>query len=584
MPFFSHTFDDDVHTITVCGDTVYVGGVFFNVDGQPRLDAAAFDRNTGALLPWDPGPDGDVWSIACGNGVVYLGGQFLTLATGTPQQIDRHGIAAVDPVTGAYTSWDPAGVSLPVTVNSVLFDGSTVYVGGQFADLNGTARNNVAAIDPASGTVTGWDPNVTGTVQSMALNGSTIYAAGSITAVGASPRTRLAEIRLSDGTPTAFNPGTDNLVRSLARAPDGTVYAGGLFTLAGGVAHRGVAAIRPDGSVTGWDPGLQGDVMGLAAGADGRVYVGGNFTGLASRGALGIATFSEPTSFATQPALTSAPVDGQVVTCDPGAVAGSLPAPQTIQWRLDGADIANATATTYTPAAGDVGHALSCHVAQRNLISSAQADSASINVAAAPVQQQAPPPFDIDGFATPPPPQKAKSVIATPVRGTVTVRLPGFTQFIPLPDAERIPVGTIIDATNGTVKITAVGAGGKLQTASFYGGVFQIFQLKGKRPIVELRLYGGNFKVCPKIKRSRRASLTKVSKTKSIRHLWGNGKGLFRTKGRSASATIRGTTWLTDDRCDGTLVRVTKGAVTVRDFPKRKSLALKAPRKYLARR
>jgi hypothetical protein len=175
-------------------------------------------------------------------------------------------------------------------------------------------------------------------------------------------------------------------------------------------------------------------------------------------------------------------------------------------------------------------------------------------------------------------------VIATPVRGTVTVRLPGSTQFIPLPDAERIPVGTIIDATNGTVKITAVGAGGKLQTASFYGGVFQIFQLKGRKPIVELRLYGGNFKVCPKIKRSRRASLTKVSKTKSIRHLWGNGKGLFRTKGRSASATIRGTTWLTDDRCDGTLVRVTKGAVTVRDFPKRKSLALKAPRKYLARR
>ena len=75
---------------------------------------------------------------------------------------------------------------------------------------------------------------------------------------------------------------------------------------------------------------------------------------------------------------------------------------------------------------------------------------------------------------------------------------------------------------------------------------------------------------------------TRIPKSRSVRHLWGNGSGLFRTKGRYASATIRGTKWLTDDRCDGTLVRVAKGAVTVRDFPKRKSLVLKAPKRYLA--
>ena len=45
---------------------------------------------------------------------------------------------------------------------------------------------------------------------------------------------------------------------------------------------------------------------------------------------------------------------------------------------------------------------------------------------------------------------------------------------------------------------------------------------------------------------------------------------------------MRGTKWLTDDRCDGTLVRVVKGAVTVRDLVRRRTLPLRAGRSYLA--
>ena len=45
---------------------------------------------------------------------------------------------------------------------------------------------------------------------------------------------------------------------------------------------------------------------------------------------------------------------------------------------------------------------------------------------------------------------------------------------------------------------------------------------------------------------------------------------------------MRGTKWLTDDRCDGTLVRVVKGAVTVRDLVRRRTLPLRAPHQYAA--
>ena len=50
------------------------------------------------------------------------------------------------------------------------------------------------------------------------------------------------------------------------------------------------------------------------------------------------------------------------------------------------------------------------------------------------------------------------------------------------------------------------------------------------------------------------------------RSLWGHDRGgRFRTHGRDSVATVRGTTWQVTDRCDGTVTRVTEGAVLVRD-------------------
>jgi hypothetical protein len=67
------------------------------------------------------------------------------------------------------------------------------------------------------------------------------------------------------------------------------------------------------------------------------------------------------------------------------------------------------------------------------------------------------------------------------------------------------------------------------------------------------------------------------------RRLWGNGKGRYRTRGRSSSATVRGTIWLTKDSCNGTTTVVRQGTVTVRDFGKRKNVTVKAPKRYTAR-
>jgi hypothetical protein len=66
--------------------------------------------------------------------------------------------------------------------------------------------------------------------------------------------------------------------------------------------------------------------------------------------------------------------------------------------------------------------------------------------------------------------------------------------------------------------------------------------------------------------------------------LWGSGGGSFRTSGNSASATVRGTIWLTEDDCEGTLIRVKRGTVTVKDLVRHKTIIVRAPHSYFAAR
>ena len=181
-------------------------------------------------------------------------------------------------------------------------------------------------------------------------------------------------------------------------------------------------------------------------------------------------------------------------------------------------------------------------------------------------------------------PEQGESVTAEAVRGQVTVRQPGTRRFVPLPSDGLIPVGSVVDTTKGTVRLVSSGglaakAGGGIiaQQGDFDGGVFQIRQSKSK-PDTELRLQGGSFRGCPRSLRSRAAG----SPRRRVRRLRGNARGRFRTRGRHSAATVRGTRWTMEDRCDGTLTKVQEGSVTVRDFRKRRNIILRRGDRYLA--
>lgn len=192
--------------------------------------------------------------------------------------------------------------------------------------------------------------------------------------------------------------------------------------------------------------------------------------------------------------------------------------------------------------------------------------------------------FQLAQLKEPPPPIAGKAVNAKTVSGTVKVKLTGTKTFVDLSKvAVQLPVGTIVDATRGTIALTAAQSlqRGRTATANFFKGLFQIRQKAVVRPVTDLKLLGGDFKVCGN---AGGASSAWAAAKKKVRELWGKGNGLFRTTGKYASATIRGTAWSVQDYCDGTLTRVTQGSVLVRDFAAKKNVIVKAGRSYFAKR
>jgi hypothetical protein len=176
-----------------------------------------------------------------------------------------------------------------------------------------------------------------------------------------------------------------------------------------------------------------------------------------------------------------------------------------------------------------------------------------------------------------PPPVAGETVNVAPVSGKVRIKRPGSKRYVTLTAEAQIPVGSSIDTRRGRIAITAAQGGGGTASADFFDGLFKLTQTKGSRPVTTLTLI--ERLSCP-----RKASAAAAAKKKTKkRRLWGDGSGRFRTKGKHSAATVVGTKWLVEDRCRSTLTRVVRGRVSVRDFAKKKTVIVRAGKRYTAR-
>jgi len=270
-----------IYAAAIVGDELWVGGTFttaYEADGSgaaSRLNLARFDYNDGSLLGPIADVNGRVSAIAS-NGVdtVYIGGAFSAI-DGEPAA----NIAAVSAYTGNVRGGFDAEAG--GAVHDLVWNDGALYVAGEFTSWNRATGANLIQVDPATGDRdSAFDPNPHDKAWDIAIQGDRMYAAGFFENIGSfvspTPRRWAAGFDLIAGAPAgpdlslpALAPG-EGLHKAEARAigasPDGsTIYIGDDRNV--------IRAIDVATGVEQWSFESEGDIQAIAA-SDDTVFVG----------------------------------------------------------------------------------------------------------------------------------------------------------------------------------------------------------------------------------------------------------------------------------------------------------------------
>lgn len=302
------------------GRTLYVGGSFAKVSGQPRAKLAAVDAATGALRTgWTATPVGPVDALAATAGSVFAGGAFISVG-------DRFGthnspyVAKLDAGTGDVDTGWAATPNGRVRTLAASPDGSHVYLGGDFGDVSGQKYTNKVAslftadsrgqVDPAfrpgPNTYYGYAE-----VFVLATDGIRLYEAvggsnGACTAVSATTGVK-AWMDIANGN-----------VQSVAVAGN-TAYCGGHFgaqyggsAFAGTTRNKVAAVDAATGSVKSLAPTVNSSLGVWSVAADPtHLFLGGDFTKVSGTMQAHFAEFLDPSvqGAPLPPALAGRPGD-----------------------------------------------------------------------------------------------------------------------------------------------------------------------------------------------------------------------------------------------------------------------------------
>jgi hypothetical protein len=267
-----------VHALSLSGDgvTVYVGGLFGSAGGANRSNLAALNASTGAATGWNPNANAAVRSVAAGANGVFTGGE-VTSVNG----VTRNRVAALDAASGAVINSFVVDADDWVQALAVSSDGSRLYLGGAFMNVNGANRIHVAAVDATTGALdSAWNPAARGgEVQALAVSGNRVFIGGRFTSLANVAILKVGSVDATTGAVDVnWHPNPDDWVAALAVAPGGsTVYVGGMFNSIGGRAQRKMAAVNATtGAVTSWAPTLGYPVLAILPAPNGQVvYAGG---------------------------------------------------------------------------------------------------------------------------------------------------------------------------------------------------------------------------------------------------------------------------------------------------------------------
>ena len=184
---------------------------------------------------------GAVYKFVQVGGTMYAGGAFSSVST--PAGVSpggtfaRSNIVAFNAATGVISSFAP---SVNGEVWALASDGTSLWIGGTFTSVNGTARRGVAKLNPSTGAVdTAFNANLaSGKVTELALAGGRLLAGGTfpgkLRALNPATGANTGYLNLAISGSVTANAGPVEVYR-FAVNPAGTrLVAVGNFTSVGG--------------------------------------------------------------------------------------------------------------------------------------------------------------------------------------------------------------------------------------------------------------------------------------------------------------------------------------------------------------
>jgi len=169
-------------------------------------------RSITSLIP------SEVMAIEQVGNTIYAGGQFTTVVRrrSIDPEFAQPFLAAFDATTGDWIDWWTPEFNGPVFSLEAAADGSRLYVGGEFTEVNGhPGTAGLVALDPASGRIDHtWTPNLENAfvddpaaVRSLTESDGWLYVGGTFTHItGNNPSSRkyhwnVGRVSLADATP-----------------------------------------------------------------------------------------------------------------------------------------------------------------------------------------------------------------------------------------------------------------------------------------------------------------------------------------------------------------------------------------------
>lgn len=214
--------DGIVFSVAQAGNMVVLGGSFTQVrasSGGPvlsRNNILAFNKDTGAIsTTFAPNFNSSVRKIvAAPDGQsVYVGGQFGTLNGASVPKVVKLNVSNGARITAFNTG------SINAVVHDMKLVGNRLYIAGDFGSIKGTARTNLAAVDPTTGALSpSVNINFAGTHYGgntfvhkfdVSPDGNTMVVTGNFRTMDGLDRVQVGMIDLSTGSATVSSWQTD---------------------------------------------------------------------------------------------------------------------------------------------------------------------------------------------------------------------------------------------------------------------------------------------------------------------------------------------------------------------------------------